>query len=548
MNDIINLLGLEDETIKVIDISISDNTKTITIEKELYDHYCPSCRCRMYSRGIKTRTVNHPVFQDGYKTILKLRQRRWRCSVCDMSLADDFKFVSRYSHSTNVTDLLILEDMKNLDLSVCHIADKYNVSDTYVHNTFDRYVDMKRLPLSEVICIDEVHTETVSYSKYSMVILDFVTGQPIDILPSRQKRDTSEYFLSIPIEERRKVKYLVTDMYNQYLAFAENYFPNAVCAVDSYHVIQWLIHRLNLLLINFSKEYAQRDKEYIEKRQAEHIPVAANWMSDETYLLKNHRWVLLKNQDNIDYTAPSRKYRHFAFLIDAYRYEEYFFRIHSDFERIRDLKEKYISFNNRNIGHPARASVELDSIINEYDASGFPIFKGFASLLRQYHTEIINSFIIVEKYDNANSKTMKRLSSGLIESFNRKPKDMKRLSRGYTNFSHMRNRLLFATRTDPSILGVPKSPKEIQTPTGKKRESYDKATISDGSKSPSDSSASSVSDEDLPVANILRSMLDDAQATNKQLQEELALLKTTLKEHGIFIPEHDKTHDDFPTI
>ena len=84
--------------------------------------------------------------------------------------------------------------MKNLHLSVCHIADKFNVSDTYVHQVFDRYVDMKRLPLSEVICIDEVHTEAVSYSKYSMIILDFITGQPIDMLPSRQKAGYGRIF------------------------------------------------------------------------------------------------------------------------------------------------------------------------------------------------------------------------------------------------------------------------------------------------------------------------------------------------------------------
>lgn len=485
MNDIINLLGLEDETIKIIDVSVNDGYKTITVEKVLYDHYCPSCGSRMHSRGIKVRTVNHPVFQDGFKTALKLRQRRWRCKACGFSFADDFKFVDRYKHSTNTTDLLILDDMRNLDLSVSHIADKFNVSDTYVHQVFDRYVDMKRLPLSEVICIDEVHTETVSYSKYSMIILDFITGQPIDMLPSRQKRDTEEYFSSIPLEERRKVKYLVTDMYNPYLAFAESYFPNAICAVDSYHVIQWLIHRLNLLLINFSKEYAERDKKYIEKRQSEHLPVRAGWMSNETYLLKNHRWVLLKNQDNIDYSAPSRKDRHFGFYMNAYRYEEYFFRIHPDFNRIRDLKEKYIRFNNRNTGYSDRAASELDALIDEYESSGFPAFKSFASLLRQYRAEIINSFILVDKYDGAGEKVMKRLSSGLIESFNRKPKDMKRLSRGYRNFNHMRNRLLFAQRHNPPILGISKTSEEIRNHTGIKRGPYNKtdtvASVTNGS-------------------------------------------------------------------
>ena len=479
MNDIINLLGLEDETVKIIDVSIADGCKTITAEKILYDHYCPSCGCRMYSRGVKVRTVNHPVFQDGFKTILKLRHRRWRCKACGLSFADDFKFVDRYSHSTNVTDLLILEDMKNLHLSVCHIADKFNVSDTYVHQVFDRYVDMKRLPLSEVICIDEVHTEAVSYSKYSMIILDFITGQPIDMLPSRQKRDTEEYFSSIPIQERRKVKYLVTDMYNPYLALAEKYFPNAICAVDSYHVIQWILHRLNLLLISFSKEYAERDRRYIERRQAEHLPVRSGWVSDETYLLKNHRWILLKNQDNIDYSAPARKDRHFGFYMDAHRYEEYFFRIHPDFERIRDLKEKYIRFNDRNAGHVDSAGDELDALIDEYEASGFPAFKGFAFLLRQYRSEIIHSFILVDKYDGTGESVMKRLSSGLIESFNRKPKDMKRLSRGYRNFNHMRNRLLFAERHDPPILGIPKTYGEVRNLTGRKRGSYNKTYVAE---------------------------------------------------------------------
>lgn len=60
MKDIINLLGLEDKTIKFIDVSVADSSKTITVEKVLYDHYCPSYGCRMHLRGVKMRTVNHP--------------------------------------------------------------------------------------------------------------------------------------------------------------------------------------------------------------------------------------------------------------------------------------------------------------------------------------------------------------------------------------------------------------------------------------------------------------------------------------------------------
>lgn len=67
-----------------------------------------------------------------------------------------------------------------------------------------------------------------------------------------------------------------------------------------------------------------------------------------------------------------------------------------------------------------------------------------------------------------------RLSSGVIESFNRKPKDIRRAARGYRNFDHMRNRLLFATRADAAILGVPKTTEDVRHYTGLHRGPYKK--------------------------------------------------------------------------
>lgn len=97
-------------------------------------------------------------------------------------------------------------------------------------------------------------------------------------------------------------------------------------------------------------------------------------------------------------------------------------------------------------------------MITFYRSTNYSFFRSFADLLKKYKTEIINSFIIIQKYDSDDPQAFKRLSSGAIEAFNRKPKDMQRNGRGYRNFTHMRNRLLFATRDNPPILGVPKRP------------------------------------------------------------------------------------------
>ena len=64
MNNITDLLDLEDTDIIITDIQIQAQTKTITLETLAVAHF--SCGYRMHSRGIKKRTINHPILQDNY--------------------------------------------------------------------------------------------------------------------------------------------------------------------------------------------------------------------------------------------------------------------------------------------------------------------------------------------------------------------------------------------------------------------------------------------------------------------------------------------------
>lgn len=54
-----------------------------------------------------------------------------------------------------------------------------------------------------------------------------------------------------------------------------------------------------------------------------------------------------------------------------------------------------------------------------------------------------------------------------MEGFNRKPKDLKRNSRGFNNFEYTRNRILWSTRDNAPVLVIPKLRKEKQITTGK---------------------------------------------------------------------------------
>lgn len=454
MNRITELLDLEDSDIFISDISIQGTTKFLTLETKLYAHHCPSCGFKMHSRGIKKRIVKHPILQDNYELVLILKQRRWRCTnpECRYDISDTFKFVNKRRRTTNATDMLIVYAYRNLMETSASIAARFHVSDTYVHEVFDRYVKMDRLPLTDAICIDEVFLDMDEHCKYALVIQDFHTGDPIDLLRSRRVNVTEPYFVSLPTAEKNSVKYLISDMYNQYISYVDKYFPNAVSVIDSFHVIQWIIRMIDNYIRQLLKKYRQRDRELAEALSREEQRPLSLPLSDEVYLLQKYRWLILSNHSNITYHSDPRMDSHFRCLMNTYDYEDALFRLDPKLRDFRDLKEKYIQFNNRNAGKPFEARKELDELIPIYQTSEYEIFRNFGDLLEKYQDYIINSFIMVEKHGYGKVYES-RLSNGPIEAINRKVKDLKRLGRGFRNFEHFRNRFLYAARQEPVLNG-----------------------------------------------------------------------------------------------
>lgn len=455
MNSITELLNLEDSDIIISDITIQGTTKTLTLETQPYSHFCPSCGFKMHSKGIKRRTIKHPILQDTYELILILKQRRWKCTnpQCAYDISESFKFVNKRRRTTNATDMLIVDAYRNLMETSTSIANRFHVSDTHALEVFDRYVKMDRLPLTDAICIDEVFLDMDEHCKYALVIQDFHTGDPIDLLRSRRANVTEPYFASIPIEERNAVKYLISDMYNPYISYVDKYFPYAVSVIDSFHVIQWITRLIDNYIRQLLKKFRQRDRELEEQLSYENQKPVSLPPSDEVYLLQKYRWLILCSQANIKYHTDLRMDSHFHRLMNTFDYEDALFRIDPKLQEFRDLKEIYIQFNNRNAGFPLKAKDELNELIPVYKSSDHEIFQNFGELLEKYQDFIINSFIMVEK-NGAGKIYDSRLSNGPIESINRKVKDLKRIGRGFRNFEHFRNRFLYATRQSPTFNGI----------------------------------------------------------------------------------------------
>ena len=477
--DIFKLLNLPyDETLSIDFVEVDGYHKTIHISRKPIPTYCDECGARMHSKGKYSRTLNHQILQDTTILDIILSQRKWKCTNCGKCKNEAFSFVEKYKQSTTLIPFFVLQAMKDLNRSAASIAKQYNLSDTHVHNIFTAFIDLNRLPLPEYLCIDEVYLNINHKDKYALVLMDFITGEIVDILHNRWQSTADEYFYSIPREERLNVKYLICDAYKSYMEYPKIYFPNAVVILDSFHVIKHLVSKLNSYIYNVSKKYKERDKKALEtKNHDTNRDNKSIKQSQEVILLNNYKWILLKNNDDINYSSKRHYHNLLGLYLDTYTIEKMFFELDNNFKTLRDLKEKYIIFNQTIFNSTEEVNAELQSLIKLYKASDQPIFKDFAEFLNKFQNEIINSFTNVEvsrrSYDEQ-KKFYARLSNGPMEGFNRKPKDLKRNSRGLSNFDYTRNRILWSTRKRPSILAAPKTSKQIHSYNGKPRGPYNK--------------------------------------------------------------------------
>lgn len=474
---ILDLLNMADEDCSVTTMEVKGNTKFITIEKNRKQMICPICSSRLYSKGKLIRHPNNPIFQDGYTLDITLIGRRWICSNpdCDYKYTDEYSFIEPRKKNTKLVPLMIVRDMKDLHLSCRQVASRYNVSDTYVHEVFMQYVSMPRLPLTEIISIDEVYLNISPQFKYAVVIMDFNTGEILDIVPSRRKEVMHNYFMSIPKEEREKVKYLVSDMYNPYINYTNKYFPNSLSIVDSFHILQWLLTFINRYINSIKKKYLERDRKQLEERNYKNNKdFETQKDSREVYILKHAKWVLLMNRKNM-HTYPRQYNRFLDQYLDSFDWENMFLSLDDHFKEILELKELYEEFNGSFINDYDGATARLTELIQIYKESNIAIFKQFANLLENYFPYIVNSFKYIKPAKVIEHETtLRRLSNGPMESFNNIPSAFRTRSHGLKNFEFVRNRILWSRRPDAAILAVPKAKKDIQNKTGVKRGPYNK--------------------------------------------------------------------------
>ena len=425
--DTIKLLNLEDVDINLEKSFVEkvDGFLICSIVLNSNTNSCPLCGSTNISiNDYRTKKIVHSI-STHQPCILRYKARRFICKDCKSTFYEHNPFCQKDEKLSLFTDLLILDKLRSHTSTFTSVAKDLNVSVQTVINVFDKYVQASRLPLSEVICMDELYTNKLTHRKYSCIILNFFTNNIIDIYPSRLKYDLINYIYRIPLEERKRVKFVVIDMWDTYKFVALSAFPNCLVAVDSFHVINHLNAAMDFIRLQAMRKY---DKGHARLQNADIY----------YYMLKKFHYFFTKNYDNIydgKIKIPKLKVKWHK---DEIR--KFLFSMDDDLRYAYELKVKYQEFNLT--ATYDTCDEEFDYLISQFLDSHIDEFRVFGRLLLRWKTEIKNSFIRIDG---------KRLSNGGMENCNSRLKCIIKNANGYKNFDRFRNKCFFSINKQTPI-------------------------------------------------------------------------------------------------
>lgn len=411
------LLGIKDSKLFVKDVEDIGEWRYVKLERERENHVCPTCGTvtdRIHDYRI--RTIKH-TYMSGHKTVLRYRRRRYACPVCRTRFPEHNTFVEKHHKISRHTKKAILNEYPD-EQSFKKIGKTLNVSVSTVDRWVKAHINPRRLPLPSILSIDEFKNLKSGKGKYACLFTNPETKEVIDVLPDRRLKSLDTYLSRIPIEERRRVKVVSTDLYDTYRRIITRAFPKARVVADKFHFVRQLYWAFDRVRVRVMKD--QDDK------------------SDAYYILKRYWRILHKYTYDLSFRhffEPRFKYH-----ITPREIAEKAARIHPDIATAIDLRDE---FHEAMEGlYQSEAEAFFDTFIHKLNQSGLDEYKKVAQTFSNWKREIINAFPIIDEETGEVLETPP--TNATIEGMNNKIKTIKRIAFGYRNFWNFRRRIMTA--------------------------------------------------------------------------------------------------------
>lgn len=404
------LLNVNSSDIDKVDTVNSSQVK-LYVSLKRREIICDKCKKPMVLNGTFKRALVVPnkAFENAEVFI---KAKRYRCFKCGYSVSD-IGHMSPTNKKTSYASIIeIMDLLSDPHMTFKGVSNITGISETSVIRIFDKHCHIPRVPLPEILCIDEVYTKNSDFkSKYSCIFYDFKKHNVVEVLPSRRKDYLHMYLTGIPIEERNNVKYVCIDMYMPYKEIIQIYFKKAIICVDSFHVVKHLNDDLNRLRIRHMKSYEPDSQEY--------------------YLLNKFRFLLLDRTINLDnkskYNKKFERYLNYRDLL------ELILSINSEIRYAYELKEEYIKVNSTFTYEEIKENIDV--LIDDFIEADIKEYEEFVILLKNWKNEIVNSFIQIDG---------KRINNGIAESINETVSLITYITKGIRNTERRRKRIMYS--------------------------------------------------------------------------------------------------------
>lgn len=434
---IANFLSLNFQDIDTIDEIITSEECKIFIKLKRKIECCPFCKSELVKiKEWKQRKIKHSLFY-AKPTTFYLKVPRYECKICGKTFTQKQTYSAPLSRTSYETSRLVLENLLKYNETFESVGKLLHLSNTTVQNIFDTYVNPVRGTLPTVLAIDEVYNKGQFSAPYSVVLFNFLKRKVIDVVLDRSKYSLNQYFNKLTREEKNNVRYVIMDMWDPYLDVAKCQFPNAIVAIDSFHVMENIGKAVKDTRCRIMKLYAHGSIEY--------------------YLLKNYNYLLYKSPDpwrEKEYNSRLKKY------VNEYDILQIILNLHNDLRFAHNFYIRYKGFNDT--CSYENAQVLFDDYVFDKNGEIIEEFVPIISMLIKWKPYIINSFLIINGT---------RLSNGPLEGTNSQIKRLLKVGNGYSNFRRFRNRIMHCYNKE--IVMSPVENKIAKIPR-KKRGNYKK--------------------------------------------------------------------------
>ncbi len=118
----------------------------------------------MHIKGYRSNQIKSTTL-DSKNVIFHVHRRVYKCE-CGYNFTQDNPISYENKRISVQKEIIILNSWRDKTKTYSFVAKEYNVSVSYVINLFDTKVDLRRLILPPVLCIDEVYAKKLVKNSY----------------------------------------------------------------------------------------------------------------------------------------------------------------------------------------------------------------------------------------------------------------------------------------------------------------------------------------------------------------------------------------------